>query len=171
LGTVSHDWLGPRLGCLPWCFHRAADALHGPEARLPALVSLPPRTSTAALWSLPPRRWWPPRARASAAVPWWAPSRPGTSTSPMHSTSPRFAPCPGFGAAFSIRVSFVGLPSRLAIEPTSFLLGFRSLFLGFRSFFEVLSPLVAFFLFFDKLFEPLRSLNRVPTTLVDVFIP
>ncbi len=60
----------PRLGCRalvhpprPGALHRAAGGLHGPELRLPRPGALHRARCP------PPRRWWPPRARASAAAP------------------------------------------------------------------------------------------------------
>ncbi len=70
----------PRLGCLPWCRHRAAGALHRARASAAALVgSTGPSFGCRALVP-PPRRWCPP-----------PPPRPCPGGPPC----PRFAPRPG----------------------------------------------------------------------------
>ena len=65
---------------MPQCLHRAADALYGPEARLPrpGASTVPLVASTAPELRLLP--WWPPPCPRLGCLlrllPWWPPPRP-----------------------------------------------------------------------------------------------
>ena len=139
----------PSFGCrapvaftVPRCVHRAADALHGPEAWLPC-----PGASTAPWWppqrprlgcralvlhrarasaacpGAPPRRWWSPRARGSAAAPRLPLHR---AAGALHNAARRFAQslglrpgAPGYAAirASGVRRNRRGLRSPRARRP------------------------------------------------------